>query len=68
MVFELKPNTGKTKWRETVPYRFCSKIGCTDGHTDQLGPTKRRSVPTPLIARLRAPPVQSCDYRITEGG
>jgi uncharacterized repeat protein (TIGR03803 family) len=31
VVFKLKPNTGKTKWRETVLYRFCSKIGCTDG-------------------------------------
>jgi uncharacterized repeat protein (TIGR03803 family) len=37
VVFELKPNTGKTKWRETVPYRFCSKIGCTDGSAPSDG-------------------------------
>jgi uncharacterized repeat protein (TIGR03803 family) len=37
VVFELMPNMGKTKWRETVPYRFCSKIGCTDGRMSEDG-------------------------------
>lgn len=30
-VFELTPNAGKTPWKETVLYNFCSKADCVDG-------------------------------------
>jgi uncharacterized repeat protein (TIGR03803 family) len=31
LVFELSPNAGKTPWKQTVLYTFCSKAVCRDG-------------------------------------
>jgi uncharacterized repeat protein (TIGR03803 family) len=36
-VFELTPNAAKTKWTETVLYRFCLQAGCTDGSAPVAG-------------------------------
>ncbi|HEY3911089.1 MAG TPA: choice-of-anchor tandem repeat GloVer-containing protein [Stellaceae bacterium] len=36
-VFELTPNTAKTKWTETVIYSFCAQPACTDGELPEAG-------------------------------
>ena len=38
VAYELKPPAaGKTKWRETVLYTFCSQSGCADGRLPARG-------------------------------
>jgi uncharacterized repeat protein (TIGR03803 family) len=36
-VFELTPNSAKTKWTETVLYSFCAQSGCADGNGPPQG-------------------------------
>ncbi len=36
-VFQLTPNSAKTKWTHKILYSFCSQSGCTDGATPEAG-------------------------------
>jgi uncharacterized repeat protein (TIGR03803 family) len=43
VVFELRPVTGKNKWREKILYTFCSQANCTDGVEPHGGLTMDQS-------------------------
>jgi uncharacterized repeat protein (TIGR03803 family) len=36
-VFKLTPTKGQTVWNETVLYRFCPQLGCSDGSQPAAG-------------------------------
>lgn len=43
VLFQLKPNTRKTKWTETILYDFCAQPNCADGRQPLAGVVQDQS-------------------------